>query len=417
MAENFDLIFGQSASSQYAWNDSDYQNGWGTVGSTPPTAEQFDALQRRSDKKAQELNNALTPLVNQNTANNRHPLTAYALKDIRYSSLLPTGWYLECTTAGTSASGDITLPTPLVENATVTDGTVTWKVRKISSADGMPIGAIIAYGGNGAIPSGYLLCDGAAYSRTAFPDLFAAIGTDYGSGDGSTTFNVPDSNQAKRFLQGDTVAGQTKSAGLPNIEAGFEVGYAVVELPTGAASVTNSRPVPAAGTSVTDNTIVNIDASRSNPIYGNSDTVQPDALTTRYIIKAFDGQTADSALIDITQYANELANKADRSLSNLTDAGKSFSFPSDTYVSVDISNSTTTYTAPADGYIYFGATLNAAGLMTLSETNGIKVTNQRSSVGDLWIPLKKGQTATITYSQPIVVGGCSFFYANGEAPV
>ena len=111
MAENFDLIFGQSASTQYAWNDSDYQNGWGTVGSTPPTAEQFDALQRRSDKKAQELNNALTPLVNQNTASNRQPLTAYALKDIRYYNGLPTGWYLECTTAGTSASGDITLPT------------------------------------------------------------------------------------------------------------------------------------------------------------------------------------------------------------------------------------------------------------------------------------------------------------------
>ena len=38
MAENYDLIFGQSASQQYGWIDSDYQNGWQTVGSTPPTA-------------------------------------------------------------------------------------------------------------------------------------------------------------------------------------------------------------------------------------------------------------------------------------------------------------------------------------------------------------------------------------------
>lgn len=135
MAENFDLIFGQSASSQYEWNDNDYQNGWGTVGSTPPTAEQFDALQRRNDKKAQELNSALTPLVNQSTASNRQPLAAYALKDIRYYNGLPVGWYLECSTAGTSGSGDITLPTPLVENATITDGTVTWKVRKISNTN------------------------------------------------------------------------------------------------------------------------------------------------------------------------------------------------------------------------------------------------------------------------------------------
>jgi len=40
-------------------------------------------------------------------------------------------------------------------------------------------------------PDGYLLCDGAAVSRTTFADLFAVISTTYGSGDGSTTFNVP----------------------------------------------------------------------------------------------------------------------------------------------------------------------------------------------------------------------------------
>jgi len=40
-------------------------------------------------------------------------------------------------------------------------------------------------------PDGYLLCDGAAVSRSTFADLFAVISTTYGSGDGSTTFNVP----------------------------------------------------------------------------------------------------------------------------------------------------------------------------------------------------------------------------------
>ena len=39
--------------------------------------------------------------------------------------------------------------------------------------------------------SGYLLCDGAAVSRTTFADLFAVVGTTYGAGDSSTTFNVP----------------------------------------------------------------------------------------------------------------------------------------------------------------------------------------------------------------------------------
>ena len=40
-------------------------------------------------------------------------------------------------------------------------------------------------------PSGYLICDGSAVSRSDYPDLFDAVGTTYGSGDGSTTFNLP----------------------------------------------------------------------------------------------------------------------------------------------------------------------------------------------------------------------------------
>ena len=44
----------------------------------------------------------------------------------------------------------------------------------------------------GTAPTGWLLCNGAAVSRTTYASLFAVIGTIYGSGDGSTTFNVPD---------------------------------------------------------------------------------------------------------------------------------------------------------------------------------------------------------------------------------
>lgn len=58
-----------------------------------------------------------------------------------------------------------------------------------------PIGAIMSYGGATA-PSGWLLCQGQAVSRTDYSDLFNAIGTAYGSGDGSTTFNVPDLREA-----------------------------------------------------------------------------------------------------------------------------------------------------------------------------------------------------------------------------
>jgi microcystin-dependent protein len=52
-------------------------------------------------------------------------------------------------------------------------------------------GTIVAFGGSAA-PSGWLLCDGSAVSRTDFADLFTTIGTRWGIGDGTTTFNVPD---------------------------------------------------------------------------------------------------------------------------------------------------------------------------------------------------------------------------------
>ncbi len=52
-------------------------------------------------------------------------------------------------------------------------------------------GTIAPFGG-GTIPSGYLACDGTAVSRTTYSELFTAVGTTFGNGDGSTTFNLPD---------------------------------------------------------------------------------------------------------------------------------------------------------------------------------------------------------------------------------
>lgn len=68
-----------------------------------------------------------------------------------------------------------------------------------------PTGVIQAYGGATA-PDGWLICDGAAHSRSVYSDLFGVVGTDYGSGDGSTTFNVPD-------LRGRVAVGYAASGG------------------------------------------------------------------------------------------------------------------------------------------------------------------------------------------------------------
>lgn len=68
---------------------------------------------------------------------------------------------------------------------------------------GVSTGSILPYG-NTTAPTDYLLCNGAAVSRTTYTALFGVINTSFGAGDGSTTFNVPD-------MRGKFVLGQSAS--------------------------------------------------------------------------------------------------------------------------------------------------------------------------------------------------------------
>lgn len=65
-----------------------------------------------------------------------------------------------------------------------------------------PIGSIIMYAGT-SVPANYLVCDGSAVSRTTYKNLFTVLGTVYGAGDGSTTFNLP--NLTNRVPRGNTL--------------------------------------------------------------------------------------------------------------------------------------------------------------------------------------------------------------------
>jgi len=67
----------------------------------------------------------------------------------------------------------------------------------------LPVGGITLFSGDVA-PSGWLLCDGAAVSRSTYAGLFAVVGTKYGVGDNSTTFNLP--NLASRIAVGRNAA-------------------------------------------------------------------------------------------------------------------------------------------------------------------------------------------------------------------
>jgi len=76
----------------------------------------------------------------------------------------------------------------------------------LPTAGGLPAGAVQVFAMNSA-PSGWLSCDGSAISRTTYSTLFSAISTTYGTGDGSTTFNLPD-------LRGEFIRGWDAGRGI-----------------------------------------------------------------------------------------------------------------------------------------------------------------------------------------------------------
>ena len=92
-----------------------------------------------------------------------------------------------------------TVATEDIDNAAIT-------AEKLASGIGVsPTGLVNAFAGVNA-PSGWLMCYGQAISRTTYAALFAVLGSAYGAGDGSTTFNIPD-------LRGRVIAGQDNMGG------------------------------------------------------------------------------------------------------------------------------------------------------------------------------------------------------------
>lgn len=137
---------------------------------------------------------------------------------------------------------------------------------------------------------GYLLCNGAAVSRTTYKNLFAVIGTNFGEGDGSKTFNLPDFRD-RTFWGANNNLMKVLAAGLPNIEANLSNNAdrnVFNNAMSGAFYRDSSGGKYWAAVAYDDhNTTGNIyfDASRHDAIYGNSKTVQPPAVSVNIFIK------------------------------------------------------------------------------------------------------------------------------------
>lgn len=174
-------------------------------------------------------------------------------------------------------SGYLPLTGGTISGALTVNNTVT--ANKFSGDGIVPIGTILPFAG-GTIPEGFLACEGAGLSTATYSGLYAVIGNTYG-GD-TTTFNLP--NLTNRFLQGSNTVGTVKAPGLPNITGSFPVTEGF-DTPSAGALYSDGRMITGASGLDNNGTILRIDASRVNTIYGASDTVQPPAVTVRFIIK------------------------------------------------------------------------------------------------------------------------------------
>ncbi len=150
-------------------------------------------------------------------------------------------------------------------------------VKVEAKNNSVPIGTVIVWTKN-EIPDGWLECNGQAVNHDLFPELSMLMK------------NVPD--YRNRFLQGTNngIVGEKLEAGLPNITGSYDSwnnGFSAGLITEGAFKNTKtSRYIAADIASFGFGVNVQFDASLSNSIYGSSNTVQPPAITVKYIIKA-----------------------------------------------------------------------------------------------------------------------------------
>jgi microcystin-dependent protein len=177
----------------------------------------------------------------------------------------------------------------------------------LTGIEGIPTATIVPWS-DSSVPSGFLECNGAAVSRGTYADLFAIIGTTYGSGDGSTTFDLPDlqdnvavgkSNNktlastggANTVTSTGNVGGSTANATLSTAQlASHAHGMKFTNSFSGSINFVVRQP---SGNSIqTENTIINNTGSGSGHAHNMSANFSGDAtsvlqpyLTIIYIIK------------------------------------------------------------------------------------------------------------------------------------
>lgn len=224
-----------------------------------------------------------------------------------------------------------------------------------------------------------------------------------------------------------TALGDLTEAGLPNITGMLRtVGAASCGLylngSTGAFSNPSGKTSGQTGEQSGGTTYkeANFDASLSNPIYGNSNTVQPQTVKVLYYIVV--ATTAKTGIeVDIDEIATDLNGKADVDLTNVnnsgTSNGASWSMPSGTYVDLTLGTSGATYTAPANGWFSFSKQTNGTNQYLSIKTDllGTEVKAPNSGSGlTTFMPVRKNDVVTVWFNATGATNYFRFIYAKGS---
>ena len=151
----------------------------------------------------------------------------------------------------------------------------------------IPPGVVLTFGGP-TIPEGFLICNGAAISRTTYANLFDKIGTTYGSGDGSTTFNIPDLRDRYIIGANTNALGTYIAEQLPNITGSFSpvaLGPSKTITQTGVFCNSTQQAINNGIGSGAYSFTQDFNANNSNAIYTNNGKVYPLSLALNFIIK------------------------------------------------------------------------------------------------------------------------------------
>ena len=221
---SFNMAWGENGG-RFDWQPAQYRQGWATIGDVPPSVEQFNALHYLQDEKANFLYRQLADVVaaagKQYTETAAASLLLDSIQKIIRDSAASDKQAGVMKVLNVLDSTDTLSALSAAQGNTLNDAI--WALNNRS--DFCPSGQIGLFATDYA-PTGWLKANGAVLSRTVYTNLFAAIGTRYGAGDGHSTFNLPDlRGEFPRFwddgrgVDAGRVLGSWQSDAIRNITA------------------------------------------------------------------------------------------------------------------------------------------------------------------------------------------------------